>query len=189
MGKYDRQLDSLPMLPREHSEYQDRVELAKAEFAEAKTATKLADAYVKVRREADKLDEQVKALNLRLEAVSQLLVDAFGREDLQLIKLGDGASVSVRPKPYPGVKDREAFRRWCLAQGMEHEMHLHFKTMEGLINQRLLNGDTEQCSGCQGKGNDDSTDSGLCADCGGTGAQTAPGIRVFVKQTPYLQNR
>jgi len=164
VGKYDRVLKELPRLPVERTDYQARVDLAKDAVREAlgrpATTSELADTFVKLRREKDDLNEQMSALNLKIEAIEQLTVAAFEAEDVQSLKMADGASVSVQIAPYAGVKDKETFRLWCLEQGFAHEMHLHPSTTQGLVKERLLSGEANP-----------------------------PGVEVFAKSTLVVRGR
>lgn len=139
MGKYDKVLKSLPRLPIEQTDYQEKVDLAKEEY-QSLNITELAEKYISVRRQLDLLKDQEKAINVKVEALNQLGTAAFEATGAASIKLEDGASVSLQFEPYPGVGDREKFRLWCLNEGMERSMHLHNQTMKGLINERLLGG-------------------------------------------------
>lgn len=142
MGKYDAIVEKLPRLPVEQTDYQGRVDEVKARFR-GKKATELAAAYIDVRRQKDVLEEQVSALNLVIEALVQLTCEVFDAEDLASVKLADGSSVSRQLEPYAGVEDKEAFRLWCLEQGLERSMHLWPATVQSLVKQRLLDGQAD----------------------------------------------
>lgn len=142
MGKFDAVVEKLPPVPREHNEYQDRVDAVKAEL-QGRKPNELAALVVTVRNEIDDLELSKKALNLRLEALTQLTLDLFDAEGLASIKLEDGSSVSRQLEPYAGVEDKEAFRLWCLSQGLERSMHLWPATVQSMVKERLLNGEAD----------------------------------------------
>jgi len=194
VGKYDKVIETLPKLPIDPTPYQERVELAKAEFAEQRTSAARTEKYVEIRREKDRLEDIMSVINLRLEAITQLLVEAYESEDLQTIKLGDGASVSVQLEPYVGVVNKEAFRQWCLAQHLEREMHLHPSTATALMKERLLSGESMPCDQCEGTGVSGTVEleAGATVDvecpvCRGQGSVVAPGVRIFAKAKPVLR--
>lgn len=194
MGKYTKVLEGVPKLPRERSEYQLKIDEAKVELNEKKTS-EIAQVYVNRRREMDALEEKEKALNIKIEAAEQLLLDRFDAEDIQSIKLDDGAMVSGQVEPYPGTTDKEAFRLWCIEQHLEKSMHLHPSTLTSLVKERLLSGDFVQCDGCKGEGTIDlgrpleEGETNTCGACGGSGQLVAPGIRVFMKNKLLLTGR
>jgi len=138
-SKYDAVMNGLPRLPREPTEYQQRVDIAKKEV-EAKTPTELARAYVGLRAEKDAVEAVLSVLTLRIEAVFQLMEDAYEAEGLRTLALAEGGSVAVQPEPYSTVKDKEVYRLWCIEQGMEHSMHLWPSTTQALVKERMLVG-------------------------------------------------
>lgn len=199
MGKYDRVIRDLPLMPVERSERQERIDALKIELFKHPdvagvpgmmfTPAELADAYIKLRRRKDELEEQLSALQLRIDAAEQLIPELWEAEDIQSLKLADGASVAVQPTPYAGVEDKESFRQWCLEQGLEREMHLAWASTNALMKERLLNGDTVACVACAGEGKNDAAEDGLCSSCKGTGVQVAPGVKIFNKRTVVLRGR
>lgn len=165
MGKYDDL--KLPRLPAEHKEggdaYQERIDLKKAAI-EAKTPTELAARYRTVRKGQERdpqaiealLDEAgiylskeeleglVKARNLELAAVEQLLIDAYEAEDLSSLKLADGASVSTQVEPYVVVQDKAALRDWLAASGHKELLDTlvpTWQTLNALLKERLAEGE------------------------------------------------
>ena len=121
-GKYEDCIDRLTPLAPEPT-YQAKVEEAKQKFA-GLGATQLVDEYVMLRKDKEQLEAEVKAFNLRIEAVTQLLVlsqdkgeEAWGRYGVKpnALRMENGDTVRVKSEPYGQVKDKEAFRLWCIA--------------------------------------------------------------------------
>jgi len=139
LGKYDAVVAKLPKLPVEPSDYQMKVEAAKEKYRALRT-TQLVTTFADLRRKKDDLEEQEKALNLQIEAVTQLVLGAFEKEELASIKLDDGCLVFTQVEPYAGVKDKETYRAWCVSEGLEKEMHLWPSTTQALVKERLLSG-------------------------------------------------
>ena len=121
-GKYEDCIDRLAPLAPEPT-YQAKVDEAKQKFA-GLGATQLVDEYVMLRKDKEQLEAEVKAFNLRIEAVTQLLVlsqdkgeEAWGRYGVKpnALRMENGDTVRIKSEPYGQVKDKEAFRLWCIA--------------------------------------------------------------------------
>lgn len=106
-------------------------------------ASAFAAAYAEVR----KLEKQVASwksdVEVMKEAITQLFVDQAENEGIHSITLDTGRGVSFTLEPYPTVKDREAFRQWCLGQGLESQLTLHPSTMASLVKRMLADGEPE----------------------------------------------
>ena len=144
-GKYD---DVNPRLPRFQQEprYQDKVQDAKADvlarIGNTPSSPELVRAFVERRNHVDSLKEQLSAANLELEAISQLITDQFDDEGVYSMKV-QGATVRLQIEPYASVKDRDAFWRWCIANGLEESMTLPWQTTNSITKERLLDGKSE----------------------------------------------
>lgn len=97
-------------------------------------------AWYAQRTTKEQLTEELKDVNLHLAALGGLLSDAMEFEDTTKIKLSDGMGVELRHEPRAVVKDREKFRQWCIAQGMEKELHLAWGTTNSMTKDMLLKG-------------------------------------------------
>lgn len=151
MSKYAAVLPDLPRLPAADAPYQERVNQHKMTL-NTLDAIKLAELYTEHRREKDRLDDEVKALNLKIEAVTQMLVrsqsdgeEAWGQYGVKdnAIRLPNGDTVRVKSEPYGQVKDKEAFRLWCIANGYERQLQLWPATMNALAKERRLSGEPD----------------------------------------------
>lgn len=150
MGKYDHIVDKLPTLPGEEPSYQLKVDARKKQIVnEANQAgavissSMLAERYTAARLEKDSLDQDLYDLNVEIAAVSQMLVDQYEIDGISSLKLNTGERVAIQYEPYAVIEDREAFWNWCRANGYEREMQLHWKTMNGITKERLLQGLSE----------------------------------------------
>jgi hypothetical protein len=143
-GKYAKVVNALPKLAGEEPAYQDKVTVVKlAMIAEPEYkpgASAMAKAYAAVRAEKARIEEQLSECNLRLTAIEQLLVDQYELEDTASVRLDTGESISVQVEPYAQVQDREAFRQWCVAEGLEKLMSIPWTTANSLTKQRLVDG-------------------------------------------------
>lgn len=144
-SKYAKVIDSLPRLAGEEPAYQDKVNAVKlAVLAEMpRHASAFAKRYAEIRREKNALEDQVSELNLQLTAVEQLMVDQYEVEGTTSLKLDTGESVAVQIEPYASVQDKDKFRQWCIAEGLENLMSIPWSTTNSLVKQRLLDGQPE----------------------------------------------
>jgi len=149
MGKYSNVIDNLPKARAtkaeyDGSDYQSRVDEVKPLIlAQSKTSSELAMVIRELRETKDSLDKELSQVNLKLEAVAQLLIDAYEADDIESIKLGDGVSISVQSEPQIRILDRSLFRQWCIANGFEEEMVLPYQTSNAIVKERLLEGQPE----------------------------------------------
>lgn len=96
--------------------------------------------YREARAVKETLQEHLKAIELTLEAYTQLVIDQFEVEGTESLKLDDGSTIRVQATPYAGVVDKEAFRRWCVENGLESQLQLWPSTTASLTKERLLEG-------------------------------------------------
>lgn len=150
-GKYAHLIDRLPKLLPADAQYQDKVEEVKRQILKEESeergcevtwlsATRLAKDYREIRDEIDALEEQMKKANLRLEAISQMMINQFEVEDVGSMTLADGAVVRTQVEPYAQVKDKDIFRRWCIANGLERSLQLPWQSTNSITKERLLAG-------------------------------------------------
>lgn len=142
-GKYSAITPNLPRLDEEKPERQEKLNRIKAELTKngSLSAATIAKLYAISREDMDRLNEEKSVIQLQLDAIEQLLKDRYEEEGLDMVRLDSGASVSVQNEPYAVVKDREAFRLWCLANGYEREMTLHPGTTNSIVKELLLAGE------------------------------------------------
>lgn len=115
-------------------------------------AVALSAAYIALRYEKQVQEAAEKALNLKIEACTQLLVASQDRGDEgwgkygvkdNALRLENGDTIRVHAEPYGQVKDKEAFRLWCIANGYERQLQLWPSTMNALAKERRVNGDPD----------------------------------------------
>jgi len=145
MGKYDEVNRGLQREPQteDRSEGRQRVDALKSKLANAGEATPatLSRRYVQVREQKDAVEELLKPINEELLAVTELLIEAYEEAGITKVRVAEtGQSVSVELLPIPQVKDREALRRWFVANGMEEALAPHSGTLASLVKELLLDG-------------------------------------------------
>ena len=137
-----------PGLPRfqQETKYQDKVNETKNKIFEdldgSPSSSALVHEYVAQRGIIDDLKATLSEANLRLEALAQMITDQFDDEDVTSLKI-QGATVRVQIEPYASVKDRDLFRRWCIANGLEESLQLPWQSTNSITKERLLAGDPE----------------------------------------------
>jgi hypothetical protein len=166
-GKYDAILPSLRPAPPQDLSRQEKIEKIKEEELLAikeedgvygiTNPTSLADRYIVLRDLEEKLKEELSAVTLQLDAYEQMLADSqetnvggwgeYGVNE-KALRLPDGTTIRVDREPYGQVKDKEAFRVWCIANGYERQLQLWPSTMNAIVKERLLVGQPEP-DGCE----------------------------------------
>lgn len=149
-GKYAEVVKTLPRFVSEDRTYQDRINARKEEILkgnaekelepEPNTATHLAQTVAECRELKDAIKEELSRIQLDLDARTQLLIDAYEREGVTSMSLVDGGSVRIQAEPYPQIFDQDKLREWAIENGYERKLQLHFKTVEALTKQALLDG-------------------------------------------------
>jgi hypothetical protein len=142
MGKYDGLLSALPREV-DISAYQQKVEARKAEFGGVGQPAPAARRYRELRDRKDELEDLLSVVNLDIAAAEQLLHEAYEHAGITSVKLDDGSSVRIQFEPVARIEDREAFRRWCLENGLEAQLMLPYQTTNSLVKERLLDGEPE----------------------------------------------
>ncbi len=148
-GVYDHVLPGLPVAPPEDVKYQEKVDALKIDIGRPDAMT-LANLYTEARAEKDALEAEEYKVNMRIEAITQLLADSEERGDAgwgdygandNALKLIDGGNIRVQPEPYAQVSNKEDFRLWCIANGYERKLQLWPSTTNAVCKERLKNGE------------------------------------------------
>jgi len=156
-GKYASLRGKLPAFE-ESQPFQERVNAAKqfvlaqgelrdtdgivVENLNAANVSRLAALFAQRKAQKDAHEEQIAELNVELEALSQLLVEALEDQQIQKVELASGATCYLQDTPYPVVKDREALLAWIKKQKMASLLTIHYQTLKGIVNERLVGGKT-----------------------------------------------
>jgi hypothetical protein len=107
-------------------------------------ATLYAVGYRESRFVKEALKEHAKAIELTLEAYQQLAIGQLEVEGgVTSLKLADGSTFRVQDEVYVGVVDKEAFRKWCIAAGLEMSLQLWPGTTTSMTKERLIAGEPE----------------------------------------------
>lgn len=147
MGKYSGVIEGLPSLQQEEPpSYKDRIEDSKRKFLEehpSPSSAVIASEWVNLRLRKDVLEEEMKNLGVMLRATESLLEDSFEGDGITQLRLninGDEHSVATQYEPAAVVEDKDAFRKWCIDQGLINEMNLWPSKTTSIVKEALLNG-------------------------------------------------
>jgi hypothetical protein len=110
------------------------------QLPEKPTTADLAREYRRLRSHEELVSAAVSRLALLKEAMTQMIDLAYEAAGITSLKLDDGRSVSSQPEPIGSVEDREAFRQWCLENGLEQSLALPWQTMTAIVKEKLLEG-------------------------------------------------
>lgn len=115
--------------------------LDNAENPEDVNSTKIAYEYAKRDQRKKELQAEISQLNIELEALSSLGVDAMETNNMQKIDLSTGGYVNIKDTPYSSVEDRSKIFRWIKKNKMLDLLTMNYQTLSGLNNDRLLAGE------------------------------------------------
>jgi hypothetical protein len=144
MGKYSTLRGKIPAF-QEESSYQEKVNdeklliLGSANDEDA-NVTRLASLFVAAKQTKDAYEDKISELNVRLEALSQMIVEHLEGEQIQKVELASGALIYLQDTPYPIVKDRDAVLDWIKKQKMQSLLTVHFQTLKAMTSERLVTG-------------------------------------------------
>lgn len=136
-----------------------------------RTAISLGRMYANLRALRDPLKQMESQLQVQIDAVDQLKTEQFEAEgtnsvNIEVEMISDEAiekfldelrevikksrlnrpqveNVRIQFEPYAQVVDKEAFRKWCLTQGLEAQMSLPWSVTNSLVKAMVENGDPE----------------------------------------------
>ncbi len=113
------------------------------------TPESLARLYAKVRSELDALENVRYWRQVRANALEQMLIESHEQDmpgwgrygaGADTVKLPSGSRIDVGIEPDVKVEDKERFRKWCIANGLEGALQLWPSTTASITKERLLAG-------------------------------------------------
>lgn len=113
--------DSLPLLP----------------APAPQSLTALAEAYSEARDFQERLEEHLKDVNLRLEALKQLLVERMQNEKISTLRLQNGQRFTEVFEPVAVVKDPQQLLTWVRQQGLESLLTLPWQRLNAMVKEAL----------------------------------------------------
>jgi len=159
-GKYDGVMHKLTRLAStEAPAFQDKVEQAKIVMREAlklaeveRPAVTLAKQYRELRAQLAEIKAQQSAINIQVEACTQLLLDS--QEQLQegwgeygaaqnMMRLVTGDTLRTHAEPFTVTEDKDVLRDYFMSSELKRLLAPPWATVNSLNKDRLLNGDPE----------------------------------------------
>jgi hypothetical protein len=131
---------NLPRFVEQDNPYRKKITDQKAAY-EGKSSADLAKIYTELRDEKDDLEEELKGINGKIQAIQELLIESFEADDLSAVRTTNGYLVSTKYDPYASVKDKEAFRHWVIANGYENLLTLPWQTTNAISKTLLESGE------------------------------------------------
>lgn len=119
------------------------IKLERGAVATKPWASEFARIYAELRMVRNRIENWDSSFSVLLEAYEGLMIAQFEVEGVSSLKLLNGQPVSTFEEPYAQVTDKEAFRIWCVDQGLERQMTLPWQTVNKLAKDRLLEGEEE----------------------------------------------
>jgi hypothetical protein len=107
------------------------------------TSAGFATRWAELRAEKAALEQQLKDVELGLEAHAQLMSDAYDAEGVARVVLADGQSIGRGEEPHAVIVDPHVFRRWCIEQDLGNLMSIPWQTANTLVKERLIAGQNE----------------------------------------------
>ena len=149
MGKYTKLRGVVPAFV-EESSYQEKVNAEKQEIlgvtegGEGANVNRLAAFFASNKAAKDALEEQVSVINVRLEALSQLLCESLEEQSMEKVTLSSGATGYIQDTPYPSVKDRVALYEWGEKEfgkkAWREMLTMNYNTLKAITSERLVGG-------------------------------------------------
>jgi hypothetical protein len=117
----------------------ERVELLNAikDSIAGDSIVNIAENFSNLKKEKTKLEDELKAINLQLEARNTVLVERLENEGMQSLKLSSGENFYLSDEPYAQMKDKVRFNDWLLENDMDELRTIHWQTLNGLVKERL----------------------------------------------------
>src|SRR5438034_9504992 len=107
-SKYEKLVVKLPVFEQESS-FQAKVDEWKAIFGENPedaSLSALSARYAVLRDNKNTLEDEISIINIRLEALSQMIVANMQANDQDSVRLSSGATVFLSYEVYPSVEDK-----------------------------------------------------------------------------------
>lgn len=138
MGKYSKYKDTMVKFQQEPS-WQQEIDALKPEILKLKNA-EISEYFSGLKDEKAELEKQIKEINTKLEACSQILVERLEEDGITSFKT-DLGTFYIKDEPYSSVSDRPAFYSWVRENKLEDLFTIHYQTMSGMVKERLENGE------------------------------------------------
>lgn len=122
--------------------YQEKVDRAKSDLRDEGLAdkVKLALRFDELRKEEDKLNDDLAVNAVMQEAITQMVVDILDDEGITKFTLPDGRTFYQEQAVYVSVQDRESFYNWLKTNGLNDVFTVNYQTAASIVKERLETG-------------------------------------------------
>lgn len=86
------------------------------------------------------ISDEEKEINMKIEALSQLLVEWMEREEIESVRLDSGGVLTQTLSPYPRVVDEEQLLAWLREEHPTERLKLPWAVLERIVRERLEEG-------------------------------------------------
>lgn len=128
----------------------ERIELIQAvkDSIAGDKSVEIAKQYAFLKVEKDRLEDELKAINLQLEARNAVLVERLENDGTQSFKLETGENFYLSDEPYAQVRDKVRLNDWFSENGMDELRTVNWQTLSAIVKERLERGD-QLPEGCE----------------------------------------
>lgn len=131
----------------DNTPFQQKVDEAKLDFRShnreggpLENKVTMAKELRKIIRSKEELETQISELNVKIEALNQMLVDELEDEGITKFTLPEGLTTYQEQRVYVAIQDKEKFYEWIDANGLDDLYTVHSSTASALVKERLENG-------------------------------------------------
>jgi hypothetical protein len=105
------------------------------------TAINVAKTFKMVRVLKEVMSKQESITNTIVDAYTEILVDQYEVEGVRSVDLEDGGKIRWEEQPHAKVVDKDANRKWAIANGMESALSIHWNVLNAIAKDLLLKGE------------------------------------------------
>lgn len=144
-GRWSKLRHKLPAFEPEPG-WQEQVDAAKkklmsgARNPEAASTARLGRVFATTKRRKQTLEHKIKRLNVELEALSQVLVEALEDQELTKVELRGGVTLYISDEPYVTVENKQKMFRWIKANRAIYLLSIHHGALNAFVKDRLAAG-------------------------------------------------
>lgn len=99
---------------------------------------RLAAMFQQRRKLKAKHEEEIYGLNVEINALSQLLIEAYEDEGIENSTLTSGGTGYIGYTPWVRINDERAFYAWLHKQGMDELRKINAQTLKGMVSEKVL---------------------------------------------------
>lgn len=103
------------------AEHRDKIDPILAEYQKLNN-NDLGDEYAAWRKAKDKLDADLKEINLQIRAAEMVFAERFAEDDVKTMKFNNGMSLTISVEQGFVFRDKEQFIKFLEDNGWHHEL-------------------------------------------------------------------